>query len=206
MGDLLERIGTLPIGIALGTLFLIVLVRSHATYWAGRGVVRGTQSLHTVRRSPGWYRSTFERLERWTSTQAARRGLDLVRRWGALAVMGGYLMIGLQTAVFAAAGLIGMRYLRFTIASIPGAVAWAVIWGTVGFGAFYAALRLFATSPWLLVAVVALIIVVGGWIWRRRLERHAERGEAITAAQAEPAQHEPAQHEPAPSPAEPTAD
>lgn len=186
MGDLLERIGTLPIGIALFTLFLIVLVRSHATYWAGRGVVRGTQSLHTLQHSPHWYRTTFERLDRWTSTQAAQRGLDLVRRWGALAVVGAYLMIGLQTAIFAAAGLIGMRYLRFTVASIPGSIAWAVVWGTVGFSAFYAALRLFAASPWLLVAVVALLIVVGGWVWRRRLLRHADTDQLRTGPSSAP--------------------
>ncbi|WP_019136839.1 hypothetical protein, partial [Cellulomonas massiliensis] len=178
MEALLARIGALPIGMALGLLFLVVLVRSHATYWAGRGVVAGAEGVGTSSRSPQWYRSTLEHLDRWTSSHAARRGLDLVRRWGAPAVTAAYLTIGLQTAVFAASGLIRMPYGRFTIASIPGSVAWAVVWGTVGFGAFYAAVSLVAASPWAALGVAVVLLVVGGFVWRRRLLRRARRDAA----------------------------
>ena len=37
----------------------------------------------------------------WTSTSAARKGLGLVRRWGAPAISLAYLTVGLQTAIFA---------------------------------------------------------------------------------------------------------
>lgn len=171
MEDLLERIGALPIGMALGLLFLVVLVRSHATYWAGRGVAAGAEGVGTSSRSPQWYRTTLDHLDRWTSSHAARRGLDLVRRWGAPAVTVAYLTIGLQTAVFAASGLIRMPYGRFTIASIPGSIAWAVVWGTVGFGAFYAGVSLVAASPWAAFAVAVVVLLVGGVLWRRRLLR-----------------------------------
>ena len=113
------------------------------------------------------------RLEAWTDTRTARRGLDLVRRWGAVAITLAYLTVGLQTAIFAAAGLIKMPYLRFTIASIPGALIWAIVWATVGFGAVWAALALFAHSPWALVGVAAVVVVVVGWLVRRRLARRA---------------------------------
>ena len=33
-------LATVPVGIAVVALFFIVLARSHATYWAGRGVTR----------------------------------------------------------------------------------------------------------------------------------------------------------------------
>lgn len=166
-------LATVPVGIAVVLLFFIVLARSHATYWAGRGVTRGAQYVHESDRGFAWWRSTIQHLERWTSTRAAQRGLDLVRRWGAVAVTLAYLTVGLQTAVFASAGLIRMRYLRFTIASIPGSIAWAVIWATVGFGAVWAGVRLFVASPVAGVAVVLLLAVAIGWVVRRRLQRNA---------------------------------
>lgn len=178
-------LGGAPIGIAVIVLFAIVMARSHATYWAGRAVTRGAQQVHGGDTGPGWWRSTIERLERWTSTRAAQRGLDLVRRWGAVAVTLAYLTIGLQTAVFASAGLIKMRYLRFSLASIPGAIVWAIVWATVGFGAFWGALALFAASPWALLAVVVVLLVVVVWVVRHRLLRHAadaaedERADAL---------------------------
>lgn len=166
-------LGSVPMGITVVVLFAIVMARSHATYWAGRAVVRGAQQVHDSDRGPGWWRSTIEHLERWTGTRAAQRGLDLVRRWGAVAVTLAYLTIGLQTAVFASAGLIKMPYLRFSLASVPGAIVWAVVWATVGFGAFWGAAALFAASPWALVAAAVVLLLVVAWAVRRRLLRRA---------------------------------
>lgn len=166
-------LGGVPVGIAVVVLFAIVIARSHGTYWAARGVVRGAQQVHENDRGPGWWRATIERLEAWTSTRAAQRGLDLVRRWGPIAVTLAYLTIGLQTAIFAAAGLVRMPYLRFALASVPGAIVWAVVWATVGFGAVWGALALFAASPWALLAVVAVLLAATWWFVRRRLLRRA---------------------------------
>ncbi|MGY4642918.1 DedA family protein [Cellulomonas sp. URHB0016] len=167
------RLGGVPVGIAVVVLFAIVIARSHGTYWAGRAVVRGAQQVHENDRGPGWWRATIVRLEAWTGTRAAQRGLDLVRRWGAVAVTLAYLTIGLQTAIFASAGLVRMPYLRFAIASVPGALVWAVVWATVGFGAVWGALALFAASPWALLVVVAVLLAGSAWLVRRRLLRRA---------------------------------
>jgi membrane protein DedA with SNARE-associated domain len=169
------HLGGVPVGIAIAGLFVIVMARSHGTYWAGRGVVRGARSTQQLEAAPGWWHATLDRLEQWTSTGAAQKGLALVRRWGALAVTFAYLTVGLQTAIFASAGLIRMPYLRFTLATIPGALVWAVVWATVGFGAVWGALTLFSASPWVLFgAVVVLAAVIGGIVWLR-LSRRARR-------------------------------
>lgn len=170
------HLGTVPLGVAIAGLFVIVMARSHATYWAGRGVVRGAQAVDEHEGAPSWWHSSVKRLEAWSGTPSAQRGLDVVRRWGPIAVTLAYLTVGLQTAIIAAAGLVRMPYLRFTIASIPGAIAWAVIWATIGFGALWAALALFARSPWALAGAVLVVVAVTGWLLRRRAERHsAER-------------------------------
>jgi len=170
------HLGGVPVGIAILGLFVIVMARSHGTYWAGRGVVRGAQGAHHIESSPGWWHATMEKLKGWTSTEAAQKGLGLVRRWGAPAVSLAYLTVGLQTAIFASAGLVKMPYLRFTIASIPGAVVWAVVWATVGFGAVWGAINLFSASPWAFVAAVVVVAAaIGGVVWFRlsRRARHA---------------------------------
>ena len=182
------HLGGVPVGIAIVGLFVIVMARSHGTYWAGRGVVRGAQGSHQREGAPGWWHATMDKLEQWTSTTAAQKGLGMVRRWGAPAVSLAYLTIGLQTAIFASAGLIKMPYLRFTLASIPGALVWAVVWATVGFGAVWGALNLFDASPWALLAVtLVLAAAIGGIVWFRlsRRSRNTEPAElAMPADQA----------------------
>ncbi|WP_051681603.1 DedA family protein [Cellulomonas sp. HZM] len=167
-------LGSTSIGIAVGVLFLVAMARSHAIYWAGRGVTRGARTVNGSHGGFGWWRSMLEHLEGWTNTRAARKGLDLVRRWGAYAVILAFVTIGVQTAVFASAGLIGMRYGRFTLATVPGALAWAVVWSTVGLGAVWGAVRLFATNPAALLAVVVLLAAGLAWWTHRRLTRRAE--------------------------------
>lgn len=172
------HLGTVPLAVAVAGLFVIVMARSHATYWAGRGVVRGAQVVHEHEGAPGWWHASVMRLESWTDTRSAQRGLDLVRRWGAIGVTLAYLTVGVQTAVFAAAGLIKMPYLRFVVASIPGALAWALIWATIGFAALWAAIALFTRSPWALAGALVVVAVVIGWLVRRRRLRRARHGSA----------------------------
>ena len=174
------HLGSVPLGVAVAGLFVIVMARSHGTYWAGRGVVRGAQAVHEQEGAPGWWHATIRRLETWTDRRSAQRGLDLVRRWGPIAVSLAYLTVGLQTAIFAAAGLVKMPYLRFAIASVPGALVWAVVWATIGFGAVWGAISLFATSPWALAGAVLLVLVGVAVVVRRRLLRRA-----ATSVQAE---------------------
>jgi len=106
-------------------------------------------------------------------TPTARRGLALVHRWGPLAVTMAYLTVGIQTAVFVGSGLVRMPYLRFTLASVPGSIAWAFVWGTVGLGAVWAAARLATASPWALAGTVVTATVLVTWLVARRRARTA---------------------------------
>ncbi|MBO3086855.1 DedA family protein [Cellulomonas dongxiuzhuiae] len=175
----------LPVAVALACLFTIVMARSHLTYWAGRAVQRGARFEGERRHGPRWWQRTVERTARLASTPSARRGVALVHRWGPLAVTLAYATVGIQTAVFAGAGLVRMPYLRFTVASIPGAALWAVIWGTVGAGAVWGAVTLAAGSAWALATMalvaVLLVVVVAAAVRRRRA---AEPHLAITARDA----------------------
>ncbi|MGN8245128.1 DedA family protein [Cellulomonas soli] len=167
----------LPVAGVLVALFLIVLARSHGTYWLARAAGR----VGTSGRGPAWWRRLLARAGGWSQTPAARRGRALVHRWGPLAVSAAYVTVGLQTAVMLAAGLLRMPYLRFTLASLPGAAAWAAIWGTVGLGAVWGTVRLAAASPW---ALAALVVALAGLVLARRHGRRRGHPPVDAAADA----------------------
>lgn len=132
-----------PLVTAIAALAMIALLRGQATYWVARGAVgRFARSRMSA--------SARQRLD---------RGSELVQRWGLGAVPIAYLMVGFQTAILAAAGLARMRWLSFTVAQLPGALAWAAIYATVGLAAWNAALKTAVGGHLLLVAVVLLAVV-----------------------------------------------
>lgn len=177
-------------------LFVVVMARSHLFYWLGRGVLGGARRIVHTGDAGNLPRATAEpaagptgvdrghapraarrrvdrvdRVDRLLGTPPARRGLALVHRWGPLAVTAAYLTVGVQTAVFVASGLVRMPYARFVAASVPGSIAWAFVWGTVGLGAVWAAVRLAAASPWALAGVLVLAVAVGVVVVARRRRR-----------------------------------
>lgn len=149
----------MPFGITVAALFAIVLLRAQATYWIGRGVIAGALRTRFADKLTG---------------PRTTRAVELLTKWGPPVVTVSFFTVGFQTVANAAAGLIRMPWLRYTIAMLIGCVAWALIYATIGFAAFDAAMALAAHSPWLLVAVIlALVAVVVAVIVRRRRRRSA---------------------------------
>ena len=147
-----------PFGITFAALFGIVFLRAQGTYWIGRAVTAGL--LHT-------------RVASWMTSPRMTRAIDALHRWGLPVVTVSFLTVGFQTVVNAAAGLIRMPWLRYTIAMLIGCAAWAAIYATVGIAAFEASLALAARSPWALVAVLAVLLGVLGAVVVVRARSHA---------------------------------
>lgn len=171
-------LGGKPFWLVVVLLVVIVAARSHGTYWLARGVAHGASGLST-RRSPdrpSRVAAARERLLAWGASPSGRRASEALRRVGPFAVTLAYLTVGAQTAVFAAAGLARMSYPRFVLASVPGCIAWAFVWATVGLGALWGAVALAARSPWLLAAVVAGLVAVLVWHRRTRAQRAQQPG------------------------------
>jgi len=152
-----------PFAITFAVLFVIVLLRAQGTYWLGRGMTAGV--LHT-------------RLADKVTGPRTTKAIASLNRWGLPLVTCSFLTIGLQTVVNAAAGLIRMPWIRYTIAMLIGCVAWALIYATVGIAAFEAALALAAHSPWALIALLA--VVIGGVVAVVVIRRRREQPEAPT--------------------------
>ncbi len=158
-----------PFPLVVLALFVIVLCRAQGTYWVGRGVAAG------VTRS--------ERVRRLSEGPAMVRAIALLHRWGPIAVTLSFFTVGLQTVVNAAAGLVRMPWLRYTLFMLPGCVAWALIYATVGLGVFLAVVAAAAGSPWGVAGVVAILAAIAVLVVLRRRSRARD-----ALAEAAPAQ------------------
>jgi membrane protein DedA with SNARE-associated domain len=132
-------------------------LRSQSLYWLGRGVNAGVVRTRWAAR--------FEAAH-------GQRAVGAVERWGMPVVPLSFLTVGLQSAVHGSCGLLRLRWLRYTLWSVPGWLIWALVWAGGGTAALWAAVALAAQSPWALAAAVAVIaagaVLVALAVRRRR--------------------------------------
>jgi membrane protein DedA with SNARE-associated domain len=142
----------------------VVFFRAQGTYWLGRWARKGAESR---------VRSTHPRaasMARRLSGPGAERARGYLERWGFLGIPASFLTIGFQTMVNATAGFIRMRWDLYTVAMIPGCLAWAAIYTLVTFSLVEA----WTHSPWLLaVGIVGLAGLVMAAFAITRLRRSA---------------------------------
>jgi membrane protein DedA with SNARE-associated domain len=153
----------LPFWWLVAALFVVVFCRAQATYWLARVAVAG---------------ASRSRWGRWLDSAAVRRGSALLDRWGLPVVTLSFLTVGLQTIMNAAAGIARLPWWRYTLAMVPGCVAWAFVSATVGIALFWAVLAAFAGSPLGVVALVALVVAAGAVVWSVRRRRRVASGAA----------------------------
>lgn len=139
-------------------LFIVVFLRAQATYWIARGVVSGVRT---------------QRWGRWVDAPALERGARILNRWGPPAITVSFLTVGLQTVMNAAAGASRMRWPVYLLAMVPGCIAWAFIYATIGFTVLWAVIGAAAGSPWGVAVLVLLVAAVAALVWWR--VRRADR-------------------------------
>jgi membrane protein DedA with SNARE-associated domain len=132
-------------------LFVVVFLRAQATYWIARGVVSGVRT---------------RRWGRWLDAPAMEHGARILNRWGAPAITVSFLTVGLQTVMNAAAGAARMRWILYLLAMVPGCVAWAFVYATIGFTVLWAVIGAAAGSPWGIAALVVLLAAAAIVVWR----------------------------------------
>ena len=142
-------------------LFGVVLFRAQGTYWLGRWARKGTEATAT---SVHPRAASAARKLSGPAADSARRYLE---RWGFVGIPASFLTVGFQTMVNATAGFIRMRWDLYTVAMIPGCLAWAGIYTLVSFSLVEAWTR----SPVLLgvgLAALAGLIAAAFIITRQR--------------------------------------
>ncbi len=124
MPDFLED---LPFGVVFAALAVGAMCRGQIMYWLGR--VATEQTLARTHPTGGWRARTH----RWLSAGGADAGIVAIRRWGLIAIPFSYVTIGLQSMIQAGAGVLRIEWWKYTLAQIPGALAWGAIYATFGF-------------------------------------------------------------------------
>lgn len=158
-----------PFGLVFGFLLLGAMLRGQGIYWLGR--LATVQALRRTHPTGGWRL----RAHRTLSGEGAQRGVDAVRRWGLVIVPLAYLTVGFQSMVMLGAGILQIGWPRFTLAQVPGAIAWAAIYSTIGFAVWNAAIAAAAGSPVGIAVLVGLVLaVVVIVVVRRRRARRAD--------------------------------
>lgn len=149
---MLDTLAQLPFWQAFAALFVIVMARSNATYWVGRGAITGWR-----RARPGPDREGSQRAE------------ALIRRWGPIAVALSYLTVGVQTTIHLTAGVLRMPMVAYLPGAVVGSAMWAALYATVGLAAVQAWIAAQAGSWYGLAALVGLLLVaVTTWLLSRR--------------------------------------
>ncbi len=161
-----------PFWVVYAAAFGIVLVRAQATYWAGRGVARGT--------SRGRVADALAR-------PGAVAVIERVNRWGPPAVTLSFFTVGVQTLVNLAAGYLRMPFGRYLVALLAGCAVWAGIWTTIGTAAVNAAIAVGLRHPVTLVAVGLGAVALVSWVVYRLTRRAASPSEPAVAPATEDA-------------------
>lgn len=149
-----------PFGVVYLVFVLGAASRSQATYWVGRGIAAGVLRSRWADRFDG---------------PRTHRATVSIERWGMPVIPLSFLTVGFQTAVHAAAGLLRLGWLRYTLWAVPGWFAWALVWAGGPMAAIAGAAALAARSPWALAAVGLLVTVLVGVLVLRARRRRDQR-------------------------------
>ena len=160
--------GDFPVAATFVLFFFGAMVRGQATYWLGRVITE--QSLKRIHPKSGWRKAVHD----WLQGDAVARGSGLVRRFGLAIVPFAYLTVGLQTVIIAAAGVLRINVLHFTLAQIPGSLAWAGIYTTTGFAVWAAAVSAAAGNPVVIAVLAVLAVALVAYLVLRRRRREAD--------------------------------
>jgi len=159
-----------PFWIAAIALTAVAAVRSQCTYWLGRAVRAGLLR--------GEWAKRFD-------NDKINGAIAKLERWGWPLIPLSFFTVGFQTGVNLGAGLIGWRWLKYTLAAIPGWIIWGCLYAAGGLAIFAGAWALIARSPWLGALVLVLVAAAVAFvIWRRRGRRAVSQLQPVEALMA----------------------
>ena len=146
---------TESVPLLVGSLFVIVFLRAQGTYWLARAIPAAAERRAASGKSRG-------KFTRWFLGPTPRKGASILEKWGVIVIPLCFLTVGVQTAVLAGAGLVRMNWRKFTLAMLPGAAAWALLYGIGLLAVWTAAVTAVAGNPWSYVVIVVVVALFYG--------------------------------------------
>lgn len=148
-------------------LFIVVFCRAQGTYWLARLVVSGAFAGRGKSK-------VLSKIANFFEGPIPKKGTKIVEHWGAAFIPLCFLTVGLQTAVLAGAGILRMSWPRFTLAMLPGCVAWALLYGFGLMAVWLTILGAVFGNPWAWVAIVVIVGGLFGLWWARRKNKQSD--------------------------------
>lgn len=150
-----EFLAGYPLHIIFMILTVAVWIRGHVVY----SVFRAATEFTLKRSCP---KNPFlAKVHKKLSDGSADYGVRIIQKWGLIAVPLAYLTIGVQTAILGGAGVLKIDRLKFGLAQIPGCLAWAAIYSTIGFALWSLMFKQAAASPLGVAVIILLILGIG---------------------------------------------
>ncbi|MDQ6774450.1 MAG: DedA family protein [Candidatus Dormibacteraeota bacterium] len=109
------------------------------------------------------------------SPEALDRAEAWFGRWGILAIIFGRHIPGFRVPITVAAGALGVRYRVFAPGVAVSTGVWAALWLWIGVRFGTEAAHVFSRYPWVIVAVIAVVIGVAGFIVGRGVRESLRR-------------------------------
>lgn len=143
-------------------LLIVVFCRAQTTYWLGRAAAAGLLSGVNAKGIRG-------AVGRWFNGPIPQKGVKILNKWGIIIIPLCFLTVGIQTAVNAGAGILRMPWSKYTIAMLPGCVAWAFIYAFGALALWLATVSAIAGSPyaWVVLFVLLGAIAAGVFLFKR---------------------------------------
>ncbi|MGO1173702.1 MAG: DedA family protein [Actinomycetaceae bacterium] len=165
-----------PFWVVFVFLYIGATLRGQMIYWLGRWATH----LAVTRTHPttGWQAKAHG----WLSGEGPQRGIDALRRWGLVVVPLAYLTVGFQSMVMAGAGILRIAWWKFSIAQVPGSIAWAAIYSTIGFAVWGALISAAAGSPLGIAVIAAVVVLLAATFVAHRLRRRTQQAHADDGA------------------------
>lgn len=176
-----EFFSQFPIWTFIAFLSVIVCLRSQATHWIGRGMANWTENKTALAQS-GWK----YRLHKKLSTLNMQRGMDAIEKWGLIIVPLSFLTWGFQTLVHMGAGVLRVNWFYYTLAAIPGYIAWGAIYGTVGIAALKTVTSASQGQFWAVAVLTASVALIAAFIVFRRFYKSSRANRAAAPESLEP--------------------
>lgn len=104
-----------------------------------------------------------------------------MEKWGLLIIPLCFLTVGIQTAVNAGAGIVRMKWQRYTLAMLPGCIAWAILYGMGLLAVWITVVTAIAGSPWAWAALGCVAVLIAGVVYVRHRKQRESAPEDASA-------------------------
>ena len=141
---MLDWVASLPLWQATIFLFVVVFFRAQLTFWLGKFMRKGL------------IKSKFGKSGQ--NAEEKRAGIAALEKYGWPIIPLSFLTVGFQSVVQLGAGFLDWNWLKYTLAALPGYLAWGFIYAFGGLALFRS-----ITNGSIGLLIIALIVAFLVW-------------------------------------------